>query len=294
MWNVRVAQPAKAVHPTSSTRAHEGKRLAGGAEPISGEPNPGCRGAQGVARSAGTGYVGFMETRAAGPSGDRSGNGRWSWSDVAGDVEAVIFDMDGVLLDTEKLYTEATLRVLEPYGKQFDWSIKSRMMGRAPLVSAQVLIEALDLPLTAEEFLEAKRPWLERLFPTCEPMAGAVELVERLSARGLPLAVATSSERTYFERKTQNHPWFARFHAVICGSDPEVERHKPAPDIFLAAARRLGMKPEACLVFEDSVAGVEGALAAGAKVVAIPAPQADRALFRGAHWVVESLRDVVL
>lgn len=219
-----------------------------------------------------------METRSSKPS----------WAGV----HAVIFDMDGILLDTEKLYSEATRQILEPHGKQFDWATKARMMGRAPLVSAQLLIDAVDLPMTAEEFLRAKRPLLERLFPTCEPMAGAVELVERLFERGVPLAVATSSERHYFEAKTQNHPWFARFRAVVCGSDPEVERHKPAPDIFLAAARRLGVAPERCLVFEDSVAGVEGALAAGTKVVAVPAPQADRALYRSAHWVVESLCDV--
>lgn len=209
-------------------------------------------------------------------------------------VEAVIFDMDGVLLDTEKLYTQATEQILAPYGKRFDWETKAKMMGRAPLVSARILIEDLGLPLTPEEFLAAKRPLLERLFATCEPMSGAPELVERLLARGLPLAVATSSERHYFEIKTRHHAWFRSFRVVVCGSDPEVARHKPAPDIFLAAARRLRIEPERCLVFEDSVAGVEAALAAGMKVVAVPSPRASRDAYREAHWVVDGLATLEL
>lgn len=209
-------------------------------------------------------------------------------------VQAVLFDMDGVLLDTEKLYTEATRQVLAPYGKQIDWSIKAQMMGRAPLHSARVLIEAVGLPMTPQEFLDAKRPVLEKLFVTCEAMPGAPDLVERWAARGLPLAVATSSERRFFELKTRHHAWFRHFKAVICGSDPEVKRHKPAPDIFLAAAERLGVAPERCLVVEDSLAGVEGALAAGARVVAFLAPQADPALYAGAHHVVRNLGELTL
>lgn len=209
-------------------------------------------------------------------------------------MEAVVFDMDGVLLDTEKLYSEATRQVLAPYGKELDWATKSKMMGRAPLVSAQHLIDATGLPLTPQEFLDAKRPHLERLFPTCEPMAGAQVLVETLAQRGYSLAVATSSERDYFEAKTRHHGWFHHFQAVVCGSDPEVERHKPAPDIFLAAARRLGVAPERCLAFEDSLAGVESALAAGMTVVAVPAPLADRSHYRDAHYLLESLCDVPL
>jgi pseudouridine 5'-phosphatase len=208
-------------------------------------------------------------------------------------ITAVLFDMDGVLLDTEGLYTLDTRRVLGPLGDRFDWRIKERMMGRAPLEAAKILIETLDVPLTPQQYLDLKRPILLELFRQSEPKPGAAELVRKLAARGLPLAVATSSDRRFFEAKTSHHAWFSSFQSVVCGSDPEVKEHKPAPDIFLAAAERLHTPPSSCLVFEDSAAGVESAKRAGVRrVVALADVNIDRSLLAQADYLIDAFAEL--
>jgi pseudouridine-5'-monophosphatase len=198
----------------------------------------------------------------------------------------VIFDMDGVLLDTEPLYTQATQQVIEPYGKVFDWSIKCEMMGRKSEESAQYLVERLALPISAEEVLARSRPILEQLFTACREMRGAERIVRALSRHGVPLAIATSSKRRLYEIKTRPHAWFDVFDVVICGDDARVRAFKPAPDIFLAAAEDLGAAREHCLVFEDSIAGLQAARAAGMQVAALPDPNNDRTRFSDADWVL--------
>jgi pseudouridine 5'-phosphatase len=204
----------------------------------------------------------------------------------------VLFDLDGVLLDTERLYTEATQAVVGRFGKTFTWEIKRESMGRDARASARVTLERLGVPLTAEEFLAERDPILEALVTRCRAMEGAEAFVTSLGARGVPMAVATSSDRALYEIKVRPHAWFDLFGAVVCGDDPRVAAKKPAPDIFLAAARDLGAAPERCLVFEDSLAGVEAALAAGMRVVALldPAAAADggRDQYRSAHHIMES------
>jgi len=198
---------------------------------------------------------------------------------LARPVSHVIFDLDGVLLDTEPLYTRATQEVISPYGKTFDWSIKGDMIGRSSLDGAHHLVRTLGLPLLPEEYLARRKPLLDALFPTAPEIPGARALVDRLHARGVPLGVATSSEQALYRAKTTRHDWFGVFRAVVCGDDPRIGALKPAPDIFLITARDLGAAPQDCLVFEDSLAGVEAARAAGMQVVALPDPHMDRARY---------------
>jgi pseudouridine 5'-phosphatase len=158
-------------------------------------------------------------------------------------------------------------------------------MGRDARFSARFLLDALDVPMTPEEFLAERRPILESLLAASPALRGAEAFVRALHTRGVPMAVATSSERALFELKTRAHEWFALFDAVVCGDDPRVGARKPSPDIFLVAARELGATPGACLVFEDSPAGVEAALAAGMRVVALPDPSLGAEHCRGAHRI---------
>lgn len=203
---------------------------------------------------------------------------------------AAIFDMDGVLLDTERFYTEATQEIVGRYGHVFDWSLKSNMVGRPAIESARYLVGALRLPMSPEDYLAEREAMLERLMPTAEAMPGARELTDGLAAAGVPRAVATSSHARFFELKISRHrDWFRGFSAIVLGDDPRVERGKPAPDIFLVAARELGVAPADCVVVEDSPAGVAAARAAGMQVIGVPYPGLDPSKLSDADLVLESL-----
>ncbi len=201
-------------------------------------------------------------------------------------VRAVIFDLDGVLLDTEPLYTEAAQAVLTPLGKTYDFELKRRIMGGSAMAGAAVVVQALGLAMSPAEYLEQRKATLERLLPTARAVPGAPQLVETLAQRRIPMAVATSSERRLFLRKTERHPFFSLFDRIICGDDPRVKRAKPAPDIFLLAASELGYLPEDCLVFEDAPNGVQAARAAGMRVIARVEPPMEPADLAAANLTI--------
>lgn len=212
-------------------------------------------------------------------------------------VTHVLFDMDGLLLDTERLYTVATERVTRRHGKEYTWEVKQAVMGTVGSEATRIIIDRLQLPITVEEFeAEMHRSHLE-LFPSAPLMPGVERLVGHLHRSGVPIAVATSSKPDYYRLKTSRHgQLFAHFHHVLCGGDnPDVPCGKPHPAIFQVAAAQFGghtpPPPQKVLVFEDSPNGVEAALAAGMQVVMVPDPRVEEAARRRATLCLASLED---
>jgi pseudouridine-5'-monophosphatase len=207
-------------------------------------------------------------------------------------ITHAIFDNDGLLLDTEPFYTRAHEIVAARYGKVFDWSVKCKMIGLRAHDSAAVMIAALQLPVTVDQYLEERKHLLEEMFPQADPMPGAVALTMHLHRIGIPQAVASSSDRHHFELKLTKHKeWFSIFECVVLGDDPEIKHGKPAPDIFLVAAERLKANPAHCLVFEDSPSGITAARAAGMYTIAVPDPHMDDSAYPDAHQIIRDLRD---
>ncbi|MFH1131555.1 MAG: HAD family phosphatase [Pseudomonadota bacterium] len=200
----------------------------------------------------------------------------------------VIFDLDGLLADTEPIWSESEKTVLSRRGVTHDPDLKPKIMGRHPLEVAKILVCHYRLDDDPNKLMIERFSVLEQLYRKgIPPCAGAQKLVAQLADHNILMAVASGSPQFLIKVALKQLGLEKSIH-IFVGSD-EVERGKPAPDIFGLAAKRLGVAPKQCIVLEDSAAGIQAALAAGMICVAVPSPQTPKIEAQKAHLVVDSL-----
>ena len=184
-------------------------------------------------------------------------------------VEAVIFDMDGLLLDTENVYRRAMIASASGLGYDFPEAFCHSMVGTAETEIHAILRQRFGADFPIPRLFQDCEVQMQRLLETGVPVkAGATELLGDLAARKLPMAVATSTVRRIAEHHLQRAGLLDHFSAVCTRED--VARGKPHPDLFLKAASHLGVRAERCLVLEDSYQGVRAAHAAGTMPIMVP------------------------
>ncbi len=203
--------------------------------------------------------------------------------------EVVIFDNDGLLLDTEDAWTRAEETLFTRRGRVFTLDHKRSLIGSARAAAAGKLETMLALEGEGEALMdELHELVMQEALAGVAPRPGAIELVGRLIDAGVPVAVASNSQREFVERTLAGAGLLdGRFAAVVSVED--VERPKPAPDIYLEACRRLGAQPEACAALEDSPTGVAAAVAAGMYVIGVP--YFSGAQLPGSDLLADSLAD---
>lgn len=183
-------------------------------------------------------------------------------------TEAVVFDLDGVLVDSELAWDEARRQLAEETGGQWHPDATREMMGMSSIEWSRYMHDRIGVPMTPEEISDAVVERIAALYRARLPLLpGAIESVRSLAKRW-PLAVASSSNRPVIDLVLDLAGIAEAFEATV--SSEEVGRGKPAPDVYLEAARRLGVAPERCVAIEDSANGIRAADAAGMAVIAVP------------------------
>ena len=184
-------------------------------------------------------------------------------------ILAVVFDMDGVLVDTEHLWDEVREELTTEWGGRYTPEAQEAMMGMSSLEWSTYLHEVVGLrekPQTIND--EVVRRMLARYEVELPVVPGAIDAVRRLDEAGYRLAVASSSNRELIDAVLRRLELAALFEATV--SSEEVERGKPAPDVYLEAVRRLDLAASRCAAIEDSASGIRAARAAGMRVIAYP------------------------
>jgi HAD superfamily hydrolase (TIGR01509 family) len=206
------------------------------------------------------------------------------------DLRAVIFDMDGVLTDSEPAFHAAVNDMLARFGTHIGLVDYARFIGMATPVMWEQVIARLRLPVTVDEMVEQyEEPLMRRLREPRPALAGAIELLDKLDAHGVAYALCTASYRRWVDAILPSAGLDGRLAAVVAGDD--VLRAKPDREPYLLAAELLRQPAELCLVLEDSASGIRSALDAGTCVVQVRATGTAAAPMPGVERVIGSLAE---
>ena len=220
------------------------------------------------------------------------GPAEWKTAAVAVGVGAVIFDFDGLMIDSERVEADCIIAVLADWGTTVSYEDFGHLFGS---VDADHLWDDLLggwCGRTAGELDAEIRTRVRPLKDALPLMPGVRELLDAAAAGGLLVGLGTGNTRANLEKRLGRHGVFDRFDAIVTRS--EVPQGKPAPDIYLEVARRLGVPPATCLVLEDSVLGCEAALSAGMGVIACPTVVTAHCEYPAGAQLVTSLIEVTL
>ncbi len=206
-------------------------------------------------------------------------------------LQAVVFDLDGLMFNTEDLYQQVGGEVLARRGKKFDSELLDQMMGRQSHKALQIMINWHGLDDSPAALAAESMEIMFRLLPDqLRPMPGLLDLLGSLEGAGIPKAIATSSSRAFVTQVLSQFELEPRFSFVLTSED--IQHGKPAPDVYLLSADKHGVKPEQVMVLEDSQIGCRAAVAAGTHTVAVPGGQSEQHNFEGVQWIADSLADV--
>ncbi|MCG8451311.1 MAG: HAD-IA family hydrolase [Pirellulales bacterium] len=205
-------------------------------------------------------------------------------------LRAVVFDLDGLMFNTEDLYQQVGREVLSRRGKTLTGELLDEMMGRKPLVALQIMIDWHDLQDDPAGLAAESMEIMDQLLPAqLAPMPGLLALLNALEEAHLPKGIATSSSRPFVTRVLGQFELAPRFAFVLTSED--IVHGKPAPEIYQLAAEKFELTATDIMVLEDSQIGCRAALAAGNSVVAVPGGRSREHDFNGVQLVADSLAD---
>ncbi len=205
--------------------------------------------------------------------------------------KAVIFDMDGLMVDSEPIHQQAFDQVFQKYGKQFTEEDNIKLyLGKTDMDCAVDMVTRYQLPITAEELFDQKQVITRQLLDKILPRPGLMDLLNDLRRVGIKMAIASSSQIATINIIVKALEVGDFFDALY--SAENVKRGKPAPDVYLLTAKAISVDPNDCLVLEDSPIGVAAAVAAGMTVFAIPGKETMDGDFSQADKVLNNLGGV--